>query len=40
MSQIQANAGAPDAIKSLAAIIANFNHAVSDEEKGSLALLF
>jgi len=40
MSQIQAAPGAPDAIKSLAKIIASFNHTASDEEKASLAQLF
>ena len=40
MAQLQAAAQAPDQVKSLARIIANFNHMPSDEEKATLAQLF
>ena len=40
MAQLQQAARAPDQVKSLAKIIANFNHMPSDEDKETLSQLF
>jgi hypothetical protein len=40
MAQLQAAARAPEAVKSLAKIISDFNHMPSDEDKVTLSQLF
>ena len=40
MAQLQQAARAPDQVKSLAKIIANFNHMPSDEDKETLSQYF
>ena len=40
MARIQGRKQAPDSAKSLAGMIANFNHMLSEEDKATLAQLF